>query len=484
MKTQRIAMLALAVAGTLSGAAFADPEGVTLYGVLDAGVGSVQHQGNTGDGFASTVNAFSPIKSTSLATGSAVNGVFNGGIQDSRWGLRGTEDLANGTKAIFAVESGINLPTGQLNNNDYAVAAGGTTNAANSSLSGQLFNRQAWIGLQDDDYGRLTLGRQYMPIYDILSRYDNVQFGQLLSPLSFSGGLGGGVGISEDMREDNSLKYSNTINGVNFGGLYRFGGISGHTGARSDYALNLGYEQGAFGIQAAYERVYDGIKASSAATTLPGNIGTLTAAASATSCGATTTAVEVGGKFYCPGLTTIVSNGINAQVYNSTGYMIALKYKFDELALTLRGGFSEYQLSNGDLSTSQMGLASLYGNTIANATTSNQVLKAGTTASTHIEWFGGDYQLNAANNLSVGLYNVVSSADAGYGKTSGDSGQAQYTARYYSFLYDHNLSKRTDLYAAAMIAQFSDFGPTLEASSTTPGFTTNHLLMVGMRTKF
>ena len=476
MKTQRIAMIALAVAGTLSGAAFADPEGVTLYGILDAGIGSTLHQGNTGDAFAATVNAFTPVKGTSITSSTAVTGVVNGGLQDSRWGLRGTEDLGDGTKAIFTLESGINLPTGQLNNNDATVAQGGTTNAANSSLSGQLFNRQAFIGLQDDTYGKLTIGRQYMPIYDILTRYDNVQFAQDFSPLSFSGGFGGGVGVSEDMREDNSVKYSNTINGFNFGGLYKFGGVSGHTGARSDYALNLGYEDGAFGIQAAYERLFDGVKAASADSTVPTNIATLTAG----TCTAPTTSVNIAGKTYCPGTTTIASNALNAQVFNSVGYLIAAKYKFD-MGVTLRGGFTHYQLTNGDLSTSQMGITNFYGNAIGNGTTSNQVLAAGSTATTRLEWLGGDYQINAKDNVSIGLYQANVEGDAGYGKTSGDSGQAQYDARFYSFLYDHNLSKRTDLYAGAMFAEFSNFGATYTAAN---GYASNRFLMVGMRTKF
>lgn len=476
MKTQRIATIVLAVTGALSGAAYADPAGVTLYGVFDAAIGSVQHQGNTGDNFASSVNPFSPVKGTTITSGSPTNGVFNGGLQDSRWGLRGSEDLGNGTKAIFNLEAGFNLPTGQLNNNDQAVTAGGTTNAANSSLSGQLFNRQSYVGLQDDTYGKLTVGRNYMPIYDILTQYDNVQFGQLLSPLSFSGGFGGGIGISEDMRSDNSIKYSNTVGGFNFGALYKFGGVSGHNGANSDYALNVGYETGGFGIQGAYERLFDAIKAASSSSTIVPSL----AAVPTAGCG-TATAVTIAGKNYCETAGTTPVQGLNAQVYNSVGYLIALKYKFNDPGVTVRGGFSKYDLTNGDLTTSQMGLTQLYGNVIANGTTSNQTLAAGSTASTRLAWLGGDYKVSDANMFSLGLYRAQVDGDAKYGATTGDGGQNQYTARYYSFLYDHNMSKRTDLYAGALFSQYSDFGTTLSEANA---YTSNRLLMVGLRHKF
>jgi len=471
MKTQRIAMIALAVAGTLSGAAFADPEGVTLYGVLDAGIGSIQHQGNTLDGFASTVNPFTPVKGTAITTGTPVTGVLNGVIQDSRWGLRGTEDLGDGVKTIFAVESGINLPTGQLNNNDATVAAGGTSNVANSSLSGQLFNRQAWVGLKDDSLGTLTIGRQYMPIYDILTRYDNVRFSQLLSPLSFSGGFGGGIGISEDMREDNSVKYSNTIGGFNFGGLYRFGGISGHTGARSDYALNLGYEDGGFGIQAAYERLYDAVKAAKAASATA----TATVATGGTISGTTIANLKL-----TPATAIIADAGVAANIFNSVGYLIAAKYTFD-IPLTLRGGYSHYELTNGDLSAAQMGVSQIYGTTITNPTTSNQTLAAGAVAATRLFWLGGDYKLTDRDQVGVGLYHIEQAAAAAYGATKSDGGQNQYNANVYSVLFDHNLSKRTDVYAGLTFTEYSNFGDTYNAAGT---YTTNRALAAGLRTKF
>ena len=70
-----------------------------------------------------------------------------GGIHGSRWGFIGKEDLGGGLQAIFQLESGINLNSG-------AFAQGGTA-----------FGRQAYVGLNSQQYGSLTFGRQYDMIF-------------------------------------------------------------------------------------------------------------------------------------------------------------------------------------------------------------------------------------------------------------------------------------------------------------------------------
>src|ERR1700710_1413700 len=62
---------------------------VTLYGVIDTGVGSVKTSAGGRWGF---------IDST---------------LQGTRWGMKGTEDLGGGLSAIFDLESGFDIGTGQ-----------------------------------------------------------------------------------------------------------------------------------------------------------------------------------------------------------------------------------------------------------------------------------------------------------------------------------------------------------------------------------
>ena len=114
-------IIALAVAGLVSGVAFAQTN-VTIYGIADAGYvyGSDSYTDNA--------------KSTSK--------IFSGGQSGSRLGFKGTEDLGNGLSATFRLESGINLDDG--------------THAQN----GGQFSRWATVGLSGKSWGDLEIGRR------------------------------------------------------------------------------------------------------------------------------------------------------------------------------------------------------------------------------------------------------------------------------------------------------------------------------------
>jgi predicted porin len=126
MKKSLIAMAVLAS----SGAAMAQSS-VTLYGIVDAYVGSSK---------AATVTA---VGGQFVADQTRQAVVSSGGLNGSRWGLKGAEDLGGGMKAVFVLENGFNVDTG----------------AAASSTS--LFNRQAFVGLSSSSFGTVALGRQY-----------------------------------------------------------------------------------------------------------------------------------------------------------------------------------------------------------------------------------------------------------------------------------------------------------------------------------
>ena len=91
-------LLAAALVTGFAGVAHAESS-VTLYGIVDAGYGYQQvetkFKGAGVDG-----------KITNKSFG-AKSGIQNG----SRWGLKGSEDLGNGTSAIFVLESGFHTAT-------------------------------------------------------------------------------------------------------------------------------------------------------------------------------------------------------------------------------------------------------------------------------------------------------------------------------------------------------------------------------------
>ena len=90
---KKLTFIATAVMGLLSASAAMAQSTVTVYGLLDAGY-----------------NHVSGLKNGSF------NGIASGIMEGSRWGLRDTEDLGGGYKAIFRLESRLELDTGSVSN--------------------------------------------------------------------------------------------------------------------------------------------------------------------------------------------------------------------------------------------------------------------------------------------------------------------------------------------------------------------------------
>jgi len=142
-------IIALAVAALASSAAFAQSN-VTVYGVADAFVGS--YSGNQ------------------ITRSTQVN---SGGLAASRIGFKGTEDLGNGLKALFALEYRLDI--------DGNNSIGGTnaTNSASTVTAGPA--RQQLVGLTGN-FGTAVAGRLQTTGYDWAVSYD-VLAGTAISPL-------------------------------------------------------------------------------------------------------------------------------------------------------------------------------------------------------------------------------------------------------------------------------------------------------------
>lgn len=115
-----LAMTLVAV-GTLAHA----QSSVTLYGRLDAGIE-----------FMNGIPNATYTGSTSRWRGES------GDWGTSLWGMKGVEDLGGGNKAVFQLEGSFNAMNGQGPGND------------------GLFNRWATVGLSNDQFGTLLLGRE------------------------------------------------------------------------------------------------------------------------------------------------------------------------------------------------------------------------------------------------------------------------------------------------------------------------------------
>ena len=128
--------MAAACTALIGHCAMAQGTDVTLYGVVDLGL-------RNGSGLTAS-NA--PTAGSSRSLGSGIH-------TTSRWGLRGSEDLGDGAKALFNLESGLNADTGA---------------PANAT---KYFDRASWVGLQGS-WGTLALGRQTTTLADAISPVD------------------------------------------------------------------------------------------------------------------------------------------------------------------------------------------------------------------------------------------------------------------------------------------------------------------------
>jgi GBP family porin len=419
-------LIATAILSSLFGVAYADDgNSVTLYGILDVAVGAVEHSANGSATFPATVN---PVSKVSTSFNQPVYGMFNGGISDSRWGIRGTEDLGGGLHAFFDLESGINVPSGNLNNAAASIAGSNNTVGAASSLSGQLFNRGAYVGLKQDEYGSLSLGRTTTLGFDTIVNYDPVFAAQLFSPLGFSGSYSAG-GITEGSRTDNNIKYTNHIGPFNFGISYSLGGIAGKFGDGSTFGANLGYEAHNFGIQATYYSARDAVHSG--------------ALVGANAVGSPLTGTNVGG----------------LTLNNDEDFMIAAKYSVG--AATLKAGYERYELKAPTDPAAAGATVNYYG--YSGTLTNNPY-----PSKSNVYFAGGDYQITPRFDVAAGFYDTQTmQSENVFG-----GNQLQY-----SVLADYHLSARTDVYAGYMFSKFN-------GAAFVGAEPTNYIVATGIRTLF
>lgn len=197
--------------GSLSMGAYAQSS-VTLYGVADVGIEYL-------------TNVPSPSGGSNLVR------MSSGNMSTSRWGLRGTEDLGGGLKALFELESGFTLDNAQL------------------SSAGRLFDRGALVGLSSQ-YGQVTLGRQTTVLYDTAIQFDPMGFAPRYSLFRSDDTIAG--------RADNSVKYKGTFGGLTAMALYSFGRsgggeVPGEPKVDREMSAGLMYSTGPFSIGALYD---------------------------------------------------------------------------------------------------------------------------------------------------------------------------------------------------------------------------------------
>jgi predicted porin len=200
-------VISLAVSMAFAAPVLAQSTGVTLYGVIDEG-----------------------LDFTNNVAGHHVWELASGYVQGSRWGLKGTEDLGGGLKAIVQLENGYNLSNGRL------------------GQGGLMFGRQAYVGVASDAYGTLTLGRQYDSVVDFLAQTTaNGNWGGLLLSHPFDND-----NTDNTFRVNNTVKYTSPeFAGLQFGATYSFSNATNFANNRQ-YSVGGQYTNGGLLVAGAY----------------------------------------------------------------------------------------------------------------------------------------------------------------------------------------------------------------------------------------
>ncbi|WP_277189235.1 porin [Caballeronia sp. BR00000012568055] len=185
---------------------------VTLYGTLDAGLLYTNNAGGHNN----------------WQQGS-------GSLSDTYFGLKGTEDLGGGLHALFKLESGFNLNNGRYRENN------------------TQFNRQAYVGLQHDQFGTVTLGRQYDSQVDYLGPISEAGsgFGNNLAAHPFDND-----NLDHSFSIKNSIKYQSVnYGGFKFGGLYGFSNDAGQFSNNRAWSAGASYTTGPLNVAASYLQI-------------------------------------------------------------------------------------------------------------------------------------------------------------------------------------------------------------------------------------
>lgn len=420
-----------------------------IYGVADLAYGyqsnGLPPNANNGASIVSTVFSNSANPQVGAHTG-----FWNGGISQDRLGLKGSTPLFTGWTAGFLAETGVNLLKGQLVNNAQGLVNNSGTNSAtyqttstNGSQNGQLINREGYVYLDHGGLGALRVGRNNTLINDAAQEFDPTVASPIFGFLTASSGFGGGSGISETTRLNNSVKYLNQLGPVKVGAFYAKGDNTALAKQGRSFGFGLGYVWNDFKIQYAHTTQTDAIKESVSSTV----------------------------------------GDIAATAYNNSGWLIGASYQVNS-QLTFKAGSSHYTLSAPSDSQSAATLSSINGFTIA----PNIVNYNGTHVSANLNWIGLNYQIRPDLTVYSGYYRAnynsyTSLVSTAFTSTPGSINWA-------SFLIDYQLDEAKDVYLAVANLGFNNTststaitGATKASSGYSP-INSNTLVGLGFRWKF
>jgi general bacterial porin, GBP family len=426
-------VLALAVMSAIAGVARAAEGSIEIYTVLDDSVAHIEHSLPTSDVHTFGFNSFN-IPGQDQGSRWAV---VSGAEQMSRYGLQGKETFSSGFSGFFRLEGAMNTATGQIANNGRSVlnnANSLSTISSASSINGQAFSRAQYVGVSYPLVGSIELGRTVAFSTEQTSEFDPLHASGLYSPIGYSGTIGGGLGITENGRFDNSVRYENRIGDVSFGLQYKIPQTDSSEAADVGSALEgmVAYRGGPLSLELAASRTKN-----------------------------------------TPALSyKLFTNDVGLRVSDTYGFMFGGKYDLTPKAAVYAGFEHTDQTTPSGANNWSAQITTYYGMSIAGLVTAKAFASSWGDAPIQVVWVGADYQFTDAFSLNVGYYNVDNVAN---------NHNDQYTNQQFAILPDYKFNEHFDIYAGLMIAHYSgayltQFSPIALASS-------NVLYGIGIRAK-
>lgn len=230
-------LIALAVAGLVSGAAFAQSN-VTIYGIIDVGV--TNYSDNVADGVNSR------------------NAVDQGGQDASRFGYKGTEDLGNGLSVSFEQQyrMGVDSRTSwvlnkqflSLDSKSWGSIKAGTFGSVHDDIHG--YSESGGMGYGNSVFDVLVSGNTYNALQYISPSFSGLQFKLGLS--SNDAAADDAAGNGDVNRRSYSALATYVNGGLKAGVSYDRKKIDDAT--QKEWLLSAGYDFGSFKLGAAYDR--------------------------------------------------------------------------------------------------------------------------------------------------------------------------------------------------------------------------------------
>lgn len=269
-------IIAIALTGAfITPLAMAD---VTIYGFMSAGVESTTASG--------TLHGANAPTRTNVTD------------ENSRIGFKGTEDLGNGTSAIWQIESSLR---------DFA--AGGVSSTGKQATFG---TRNTFVGLKDTTFGAVYMGYNDTAY----KRYTNVGANIMADTTADDGGASDNTGIFNrgDTRLANSIHYDSPVwNGLQAGLSYGADEASTSSTNMQQWDLGVSYNNGPLKVGAGYNHIADDAAALSASSGFKGGNNSSSLRVS----GVSTSFYKLGASYMLP------TNTMLAAVYENASYGVA-----------------------------------------------------------------------------------------------------------------------------------------------------------------